>query len=682
MLSRVRAETGDYLLATHDTAPFATNSLKVDELLRTRKLNKAVYLGWKTNLASIEKTNSDLFAPWFAFAGLPSFQWADKAPPLAKNFAADTNLNPLVAGLFVDHAPTNLVALAAAYDGVFGQIPTNDDGAMELRQFEDGPRSPENPPRTNFASVFLFDNTVINKIQLLKSKLVDVEATDPGAPARAMVLEDKPHPADSRIFLRGNPATPGAPAPRQFLEVLSPAGATPFPRTCSGRLQLAEDIASPDNPLTARVFVNRVWMHHFDAPLVATPSDFGVRTPRPVHAKLLDYLAARFVADGWSVKKLHRLIMLSSVYQQGSEEEPPAMKVDPDNNYLWRMNPRRLDFEAMRDSLLFVAGQLDKTMGGQPADLSVNTRPARRTVYGLVDRQNLPEFFRAFDFASPDASSAGQFETIVAPQALFLLNSPLLAQCARDVAARGDANGPGAGEARIRQLYEILFQRQPTRDEIELGRNYIANQPAHDAVAPEPAAWEYGWGTFNEQSSQVEAFNPLSVFVGSAWRAKKSDAKIGFVQLTATGGNAGRTNFVVIRRWNAPRDGVISITGLLTNSQSAGQGLRGRIVSSRLGLLGQWRARNSHAAVSLEGVAVKAGDAIDFMVDSLDGRSGAFQWAPRIEMAAAPGEEMGLPHVWNARENFIDPKKMPEPLGAWAKYAQVLLFSNEFFFIE
>jgi hypothetical protein len=685
VLATVRAETGDYLLAAHDAAPFATNNIKVEELLRARKLNKSVYLAWKTNLAGIEKTNRDLFAPWFAFATLSKGQWTETAAKLAKDFAADTNLNPLVAGLFAEQAPTNLASVAAGYNGLFAKISTNVDeetGAAEVRRFEDDPHSPENPPRPAFARMFLFDNIVIGKIQNLKRKLAEVEATDPGAPQRAMILRDKPHPANSRIFLRGNPATPGAEAPREFLEVLNSPSAAPFPKTCSGRLQLAKDIASPLNPLTARVFVNRVWMHHFGAPLVASPSDFGVRTPRPVQAGLLDYLAARFMADGWSVKKLHRLILLSGAYQQASAEDPVAVKIDPDNNYLWRMNPQRLDFEAMRDSLVFAAGQLDETMGGQPVDLSSNVIPGRRTVYGLVDRVNLPGFFRAFDFASPDVSSAGRFETIVAPQALFLLNSPLLVQCSRGVVKRCDAEGPGAAEAKIRRIYALLYQRGPTPEEVALGASYIANQPARDAVVPEPAAWQYGWGSFNEQTGQVERFTALPEFNGSAWRAKKSDAKIGFVQLTATGGNAGRTNFVVIRRWTAPRDGVISITGQFTNSQSAGQGVRGRIVSSRLGVLGRWQVRNSHTDVSLEKVEVKGNDTVDFIVDSLDGRSGAFQWAPVIEMAAAAAEEMGLPHTWNARDNFIDPRKVREPLGPWEKYAQVLLFSNEFFFID
>jgi hypothetical protein len=688
VLAMVRSETGDYLLAVHDGASLASNTLKIDDLVRGRKLNKAVFVAWKTNLAGLEKTNSRLFGPWLAFSKLSDAEWPQDAPNLAKNFAAGENLNPRVAKMFTDQTPTNLAGVAAAYDELFAKIPTNaanDEATLELQRFLEDPHSPANPPRAEFSRVFLFDNTVIAKIRTLQSKLVEVDATDPGAPPRAMLLRDKGNPANSRIFLRGNPGTQGAEAPRQFLQVLNTFDTAPFPKKNSGRLQLAEDIANPLNPLTARVFVNRVWMHHFGEPLVSTPSDFGARTPRPIQGKLLDYLAARFMAEGWSLKKLHRLIMLSSVYQQSSAEDKAAAKADPDNEYLWRMNPQRLDFEAMRDSLLFVAGQLDDTMGGQPVDITSNSVPARRTIYGLVDRQNLPAFFRAFDFANPDVSSAGRIETMVAPQALFLLNSPLLAQCAHGVVERCEPTGQAAEEAKIRRLYEILFQREPTRAEVDLGENYLANQPARDAVVPEPAAWQYGWGSFDEQTGHPENFNLLPRFNGTAWLAsgKKADANLGAVQLTALGGVPGRTNIAAIRRWIAPRDGVISITGQLVHTQSAGNGVRGRIVSSRLGLLGQWPVHNSRAAAAVDNVEVKENDTIDFIVDYAGkGQAGGFQWAPVIEMAKAGAEEMGLPHVWDAKENFIDPKKVRQPLGAWEKYAQVLLFSNEFFFIE
>ena len=210
----------------------------------------------------------------------------------------------------------------------------------------------------------------------------------PGAAEKALVEEDRPQPTNPHIFIRGNSGNPGAEVPRQFLEVLSGPDRQPF-HDGSGRLELAERIASPDNPLTARVMVNRVWLHHFGEGLVRTPSDFGARSDPPTHPELLDFLAARFVKDGWSIKRLHRLIMLSSVYQQSSNGSAKGESLDPENRLLSHFNRQRLDFEAMRDALLAAGGELDEKMGGPSVNLLAEPFVRRRTVYSYVDRQNL-----------------------------------------------------------------------------------------------------------------------------------------------------------------------------------------------------------------------------------------------------------------------------------------------------
>ena len=218
----------------------------------------------------------------------------------------------------------------------------------------------------------------------------------PHAPPRAMVLKDADELYQPRVFLRGNPSRPGEPVPRRFLEVLGTGERSPFPRG-SGRLDLAQAITSLDNPLTARVIVNRVWMHHFGEPLVGTPSDFGRRSSSPTHPELLDHLATQFVREGWSLKQLHRLLMGSSVYQQASavpvELAAAATAVDPENRLLWRMNRRRLEFEAMRDTLLAVSGRLEHRLGGRPADVANDPQTRCRTVYGLSIAKVFPLFF-------------------------------------------------------------------------------------------------------------------------------------------------------------------------------------------------------------------------------------------------------------------------------------------------
>ena len=185
-----------------------------------------------------------------------------------------------------------------------------------------------------------------------------------------MALEDAPLPVEPRVFIRGNPNNLGEAVPRQFLGVLSGPGRRPF-GDGSGRLELARAIVDPGNPLTARVLVNRVWMHHFGTPLVGTPGDFGLRSEPPTHPELLDHLATTFVKDGWSIKRLHRRIMLSHTYQQASDDRPDGRRLDPENVLYWRMNRRRLDFEATRDALLAVSGRLSQAVGG-PSVKAVN----------------------------------------------------------------------------------------------------------------------------------------------------------------------------------------------------------------------------------------------------------------------------------------------------------------------
>src|SRR5947208_4119606 len=225
-----------------------------------------------------------------------------------------------------------------------------------------------------------------DELKTLEKKVDAWQAGSLGAPPRAMVLEDLPQPREPHVFLRGNPGNVGPAVPRQFLQVLAGDKRQPF-KSGSGRLELARAIASPNNRLTARVLVNRVWLHHFGHGLVRTPSDFGLRSEPPTHPALLDYLAARFVEDGWSLKKLHKLIMLSSVYQQSSQAPPEVARLDPENKLMTHMSRRRLDFEALRDSLLFVAGQLDSKMGGAAVEMFEAKTSKRRTVYGFIDRQ-------------------------------------------------------------------------------------------------------------------------------------------------------------------------------------------------------------------------------------------------------------------------------------------------------
>jgi hypothetical protein len=311
-------------------------------------------------------------------------------------------------------------------------------------------------------------------LKALQKKVDAFKASSTAAPPRAMIMQDKKQPVNPHVFLRGNPNNAGPEVPRQFLGMLAGENRQPF-HEGSGRLELARAIVDKSNPLTARVFINRLWLHLFGQGLVTTPSDFGLRADPPSHPQLLDYLAAQFMEEGWSIKKMQRSILLSAAYQSSSAPHPAAAKVDPENRLLARMNRKRLEFEAMRDALLASAGNLDPKMYGPPVDITTSPFTGRRTLYGFIDRQNLPGLFRAFDFASPDATNPQRYLTTVPQQALFLLNSPFVLEQARALIRRPEfASLTEEAPSRIQSLYRLVFGRDADAEEVRLGERFLA----------------------------------------------------------------------------------------------------------------------------------------------------------------------------------------------------------------
>ena len=278
------------------------------------------------------------------------------------------------------------------------------------------------------------------------------------------------------VAFAARPRTKVRCAPRRFLEILSPTN-RPALTNGSGRLELAHAIVNPANPLTPRVMVNRIWQHHFGEGFVTTPDDFGTMSEPPSHPELLDYLASRFVDEAWSIKKMHRLIMLSSVYQQSTENNPRYAQTDPNNRLLWRANIQRLEFETLRDSLLAIGGALDETMYGRPVNLARNSDSTRRTIYGLVDRSELLDVLVNFDFANPDMPSGKRYETSVPQQALFLMNSPVVVEQAKRLVSLKTFDDCVNDTERIQFLYERIYQRPARADEIRLGLDFVAQTP-------------------------------------------------------------------------------------------------------------------------------------------------------------------------------------------------------------
>jgi hypothetical protein len=333
----------------------------------------------------------------------------------------------------------------------------------------------------------------------IRARMASLDLTHEGAPVRAMSMIDRANPRNSPVLIRGEATNKGPVVPRRWLSLFGGDDSKPF-KDGSGRLEMARAIASRENPLTARVFVNRVWQWHFGQGIVRTVSDFGTRSEDPSHPEMLDWLAGWFMDHGWSTKALHKLIVMSSTYCQDSKPNEAGMAADPTNQYLWRANVQRLDFEQMRDALLTVGARLDLDQrGGRPFSLideaatsvsgvTLKKRQAldpkaltasrdRRTVYALIDRSRLPEMFNTFDFANPEISTGERVLTTVPQQALFMMNSPFMAEQVRALVTRKDFPKAARDDDKVRFVFQSVLQREPSATEMEAARAFLNAAP-------------------------------------------------------------------------------------------------------------------------------------------------------------------------------------------------------------
>jgi hypothetical protein len=498
VIESAKTRVADYLLAARELR----DQPRTDDFMLIadgNDLNPAILSRWQAYLLQSRKKHDPVLIPWHLFAALPDNDFAEKSRELCRQLSTGTvpggAANPLVVKAFADKPPHNLKEAAHRYgellnstEKAWRQIVRNAESAHssppgslpepareELRQVFHGPGSPPNLPMSLFSELDLIpDRPSQDQLQKLRKEVEKWRIEGPGAPPRAHVLVDAPTPYEPCVFLRGNPNNRGEAVRRQFLSAIAGARPRPF-RNGSGRLELARAIAARDNPLTARVLVNRVWQHHFGKGLVGTPSDFGLRSDPPTHPELLDHLATTFMNSGWSIKKLHRLILLSATYQQKSDDRLDCRRLDAENALLWRMNRRRLDLEAMRDALLAVSGRLDRARGGPPVK-DMQGSSGRRTVYGFLDRLHVPGLFRTFDFPSPDASSPQRDATTIPQQALFLMNNPFVLECARALVQLPEIAAENDCARRVDRLYRRLYGRGATADEVSLAREFTGGE--------------------------------------------------------------------------------------------------------------------------------------------------------------------------------------------------------------
>jgi len=351
--------------------------------------------------------------------------------------------------------------------------------------------------------------------QSAEARLKQAEAETPPFDFALAVAENGPKPRPTRILLRGDVQTPGAEVPPAFPRIFAQPTPTPPDRsteaTSTGRRrQLAEWMSGPRNPLTARVIANRVWLHHFGSGLVPTPDDFGVTGLPPSHPELLDHLASELVRQGWHLKALHRQIMTSRAYRMSSQSQfARARQRDDANRLVWRQNLRRLDAEAIRDSVLTISGRLNPTRGGPsvfptlPAEVHTTQDSAgkgwqdsplpeqdRRSIYLVVKRALKVPLLECFDAANGTSSIGQRTRTTVAPQALTLLNDPWIQIQAKAFANRVTREAGTDRDRQIKRAFALALQRLPTRAEAKAARNLLQDQAA--PVKPDPKINQQG----------------------------------------------------------------------------------------------------------------------------------------------------------------------------------------------
>ena len=472
--------------------------------------------------------DSPITGPFYAVAQVPVVYFADRAPIAIKEALADTDhpVNPIIAAALRDLKPKTLHDVAAAYQKAYNEnkaailahlavlakpgdgwkktspaiaemtgypwaIPSYDEvfdnedmiSLFSTRKFcADWQNRPIYGGIGNRAPVAYFRHTRINELRL----------SHPGAPGEAMVVQDSEAPKDSYVFKRGDKNNKGDIAPRQFLDILSKGERRPYVDG-SGRYEFAQSIATKDNPMTARVAVNRTWMKHFIEGFVATADDLGNMSEKPSHPELLDYLASEFMENGWTMKRLHRMIVMSNVYRLDSDptanplvaKKGPVdpLKVDAGNRLLWRGNLRRLDFESIRDSMILLTGKLNPTVGGQPANITDEPFSYRRSLYGYVDRSRLSDTLSQFDYGDPDQANSKRNSTIVPQQALYFMNNALSVEVARAVSARKDVVNAMSEDQRIVAMFRCMFQRRPSTSEIRVAQEFLAKAKMTVATA-------------------------------------------------------------------------------------------------------------------------------------------------------------------------------------------------------
>ena len=676
-LYRTAPEISRLLVGVAESREMKTESDR-QKFARDKDLNPFLLERWR-----VAASTGDVWTIWRALAAIPPDKFTGETAAAAISALADAG-NPLIREAFRT-PPATLREVADTYGRLLAAAdkaePCADPHEEALRLALHGDAAPTNVDFADYEKIMLSTDRQNEGGKRRRLETMPLIHAYDGAPPRAQSLEDLPARQPGHVLIRGNPNNRGEEVTPRFLGILAGEAAQPF-ADGSGRLDLARAIADPKNPLTARVIVNRVWQFHFGAGIVRTPSDFGTRGEPPTHPELLDHLARHFIDSGWSLKALHRRIMLTRAYRQSSapavaaaESRRDAGEVDPDNRLLWKMNRRRLGYEELRDSLLVAGGGLDRRLGGLPESAVAWPFGRRRTLYSFIDRALVPNDFRVFDFASPDVHTPQRHLTTVPQQALLMMNSPFVIAQAQSLLARPELTARQDPRQRVDRLYRLLFGRAPAREELLAALAFLRDQ-ANDSSprdAGERGAWSYGTG------DAAGLFRPYSHFLSGAWRssAMPGDPRATTHFLSAQGGLAGdEKGMTLIRRWTSPFDGRVSLRSLFEQRFDNGcrkcDGLPARIHSSRAGSLAALTGKPAPTETAIDEVRVTTGETLDFIVEMA--RAQEFKWRVTIRRLDGPAAE------WDSVRDFRHPAA--GRLTAWERYAQVLLASAEFMMID
>ncbi len=581
-------------------------------------------------------------------------------------------------------------------------------------------------------ALYLYNAAAAEELKKKDAAIAAVRATKPKEEFLHALVEPENHTPPTQLFHRGDHRQPKQTVAPAALSVLSAdGGQRDFSardaalKTTGRRLAFAKWLTSDEQPLTARVLVNRIWMHHFGRGLVDTPADFGKLGTVPTHPELLDWLAHEFrsgrvdeagnVQEAWSLKRLHRLILTSTAWRQSSSRDPQRDALDPANRFYARKSLMRLEAETLRDRMLAASGVLDRTQFGpaltikedETGQVIVDGEQRRRSLYIKQRRSQPVGMLQAFDAPVMETNCERRPVSTVATQSLILLN----------------------GEFTLAQATKLATRAQQELRELPADANPGELPKLRQARAE---LWQFGFGSFDEATQRTGSFTPLGHWTGSTWQgdAQLPNAKSDWALLHAQGGHPGAgEKLATVRRWIAPAGGVLTISGKLSHGSPNGDGVRGRIVSSRNGLAGTWMAQNNGADTPVANLMIEGGDTIDFITDARENvNSDSFTWSVELALhrdskLVAKWDSIGgfhgpvlssddLPRAvasaWELaycrpirREelvpvlNFLDqqlellnahPERLPQgvrgPQQALTNLCQALLGSNEFLYVE